>query len=61
MELHDIGTNLNILQLTCSVCHLNVIYVTVDKEHNKDTPHQPDKYTCTECNQGLNKNIQSDS
>lgn len=56
MDLSKINSDLNILQMTCSICRVNIIYVKFSGTDNKTTPYMPSQFTCLECNQGLLKN-----
>ncbi len=61
MGLTEINNNLNILQMTCSVCRVNIIYVKFNGEDTETTPYTPKQFTCLECNQGLIKNNQNET
>lgn len=47
--------NSSVLQLECAACHNNTIYVKVINPESNRQPFNSTDYTCTECNQHLNK------
>ncbi|MFC3194492.1 hypothetical protein ACFODZ_09600 [Marinicella sediminis] len=49
--------NNNIVEVTCHKCHLNVIYLRVENAEANDSPFEPNRIICTECNQGLMQNM----
>jgi ribosomal protein L33 len=48
--------NSQIIQLTCSACRVNIVYLKVDNHENNNAPFEHSQFTCTECNQGLMQN-----
>jgi len=49
--------NNSIVELTCTTCHINIIYLKVQNYESNTDPFNSTQFTCTECNQGLMPNI----
>ncbi|TDR14650.1 hypothetical protein [Marinicella litoralis] len=49
--------NANIVEVTCSTCHRNIIYLKVQDYESNTSPYKSNQITCTECNQGLMLNL----
>jgi hypothetical protein len=52
--------NNNIIEVTCHNCRLNVIYLRIENAESNEAPFDSNRFTCTECNQGLMQNIITD-
>ncbi len=49
--------NSNIVELTCTNCQINTIYLKVKDYKSNIEPFKATQFICTECNQGLMQNL----
>ncbi len=48
--------SINLVELTCTTCQINIIYLKVQDYESNTAPFNATQFTCTECNQGLMQN-----